>query len=60
VLSELEKNVLPPDGYKISTRHEGAVVTRPISKKIDKALDTVVVRANISDKKGKKTFDDVL
>jgi hypothetical protein len=38
----------------------GAVVKHQISKKIEKALDTVVVGADILVKKGKKAFDDVL
>jgi hypothetical protein len=60
VLSEFEKNVLPPDGYSISVISTGAVVKRQISKQIEKALDNVVVRADIPVKKGKKAFDDVL
>jgi hypothetical protein len=36
-----------------------AIVKRQISKKIDKTLDTVVVRADIPVKKGKNTFNDV-
>jgi hypothetical protein len=62
VLSEFEKNGLPPDGYGISVTPTGAVVKRRISKKT-KELDktyTVVVRADIPVKKGKKVFDDVL
>jgi fructose-specific phosphotransferase system component IIB len=54
------KNGLPPDGYSISVKSTGAVVNNQISKKIDKSLDTVVVRADIPVKKSKKAFDDVL
>jgi hypothetical protein len=60
VVSEFDKNVLSPEGYSISVKLTGAVVKRQISKKIDKTLDTVVVRADIPVKKGKKAFDDVL
>jgi hypothetical protein len=60
VLLEFEKNGLPPDGYSISVKPTGAVVKRQISKKNDKALDDVVVRADIPVKKGKNLFDDVL
>jgi hypothetical protein len=35
-------------------------VKHQISKKIEKAFDTVVVRAEIPVKKGNKVFDDVL
>jgi hypothetical protein len=59
VLSEFEKNGLTPDGYTISVKPTGAVVKRQISIKIDQT-DTVVVRADIPVKKGKKAFDDVL
>jgi UDP-galactopyranose mutase len=59
VLSEFEKNGLPPDGYIISVKPTGAIVKRQISKKIDKT-DTVVIRVDIPVKKGKKAFDDVL
>jgi hypothetical protein len=37
----------------------GAIVKHQISKKIDKT-DTIVVRADIPVKKGKKIFDGVL
>jgi hypothetical protein len=60
VLSEFEKNGLSPEGYSISVKPTGAIVKRQISKKIDKATDTVVIRADIPVKKGKKQFDDVL
>jgi hypothetical protein len=62
VLLEHEKNILPPDGYSISVKPTGNIVKRQISKKreLDKQLDTVVVRADIPVKKGKKVFDDVL
>jgi hypothetical protein len=60
VLSEYEKNGLPPDGYIISVKPTGAVVKRQISKKIDKEKETVVFRVDIPVKKCKKTFDDVL
>jgi hypothetical protein len=60
VLSEFEKNGLPPDGYSISLKLKGAVLKRQISKKIDKEKETFVVRADIPVKKGKKTFDDIL
>jgi hypothetical protein len=59
VLSEFEKNGLPPEYYSISIKPTGAIVKRQISKKIDKT-DTVVVRADTSVKKGKKLFDNVL
>jgi hypothetical protein len=36
VLSEFEKNGLPPKGYSISIKPTGAVVKRQISKKIEK------------------------
>jgi hypothetical protein len=54
------KNGLPLDCYSISVKSTGAVGKCQISKKIDKTQDTVVVRADISVKKGKKAFDDVL
>jgi hypothetical protein len=60
VLSEFEKNGLPPDGYSISVKLTGAVVKSQISKKNEKTLDTIVVRADIPVKKGNKLFDDVL
>jgi hypothetical protein len=63
VLSEFEKNGLQPEGYSISVKPTGAIVKRQISKKMNKELDkadTVVVRADIFFKKGKKVFDDVL
>jgi UDP-galactopyranose mutase len=62
VLSEFEKNGLPPEGYSISVKAAGAVVKRQISKKseLDKETDTVIVRADIPVKKCKKVFDDVL
>jgi UDP-galactopyranose mutase len=60
VLSEFEKNGLPPEGYSTSLKPTEVVVKRHISKKIEKTLDTVVVRAYIPVKKGKKIFDDVL
>jgi UDP-galactopyranose mutase len=60
LLSEFEKNGLPPDGYGISVKPTGAVVKRQISKRIDKEKETYVVRADIPVKKGKKVFDDVL
>jgi hypothetical protein len=59
VLSEFEKNGLLPEGYSISVKPTGAIVKRQISKKIDKT-NTVIVRADIPVKKGKKLFDDVL
>jgi hypothetical protein len=62
VLSEFEKNVLPPEGYSISVKPTGAIIKSQISKKMNKKLDktdTVVVRADIPVKKGKKVFDDV-
>jgi hypothetical protein len=55
ILSEFEKNVLPPDGYIISVKPIGAVVKHQISKKIAKT-DTVVVRVDIPVKKGKKNI----
>jgi hypothetical protein len=60
VLSEFEKIGLPPERYSISFKPTGAVVKRQISKKIEKALDNLVVRVDIPVKKGKKAFDDVL
>jgi hypothetical protein len=60
VLSEFEKNGLPSEGYSISIKPTGEVVKRQISKEIEKTIDTVVVRADIPVKKGKKAFDDVL
>jgi hypothetical protein len=63
MLSEFEKNGLPPDDYTISVKPTGPAVKRQISKKTSKKLnktDTVVIRADIPVKKGKKIFDDVL
>jgi hypothetical protein len=63
VLSEFEKNGLPRESYSISVNPTGVIVKRQIFKKrkeSDKASDTVVVRADIPVKKGKKAFDDVL
>jgi hypothetical protein len=60
VLSKIEKNGLPHDGYSISVKPTGAVVKRQISKKIEKTLDTLVARSDILVKKGKKAFEDVL
>jgi hypothetical protein len=54
LLSEFEKNGLPPEGYSISGKPTGAVVKRQISKKIEKTMDTVVVHAGIPVKKSKK------
>jgi hypothetical protein len=39
VLSEFEKNGLPPEGYRISVKPTGAIVKRQISKKMNKELD---------------------
>jgi UDP-galactopyranose mutase len=50
VLSEFEKNGLPPDGYSISVKPTGAVVKRQISKRMEK--ETVGVRADIPVKNG--------
>jgi hypothetical protein len=61
ILSEFEKNGLPPDGYSISVKPTGAIVKRQISKKTDKALDVpVVFRAYVTVKENKNAFDDVL
>jgi fructose-specific phosphotransferase system component IIB len=56
VLSEVGKNDVPLDGYTISVMSTGAIVKRHISKKDVKTTDIVVVRADISVKKGKKAF----
>jgi hypothetical protein len=53
-LSEFETNGLSPDGYSISVKPIGTIMKSQISKKIDKTFDTVVVRADIHVKKGKK------
>jgi hypothetical protein len=60
VLSEFEKNVLPPDGYSISVKPTGAVIKRHISSKTEKALEVHrLVKAYIPVKDNKKSFDDV-
>jgi hypothetical protein len=61
VLSEFEKNGLPPDGYSISVKPTRAIIKPQISKKIDKSLDIpVLVSVYVPVKENKKVFDDVL
>jgi hypothetical protein len=57
VLSNYQKNYVPPDDSAISIKLSGSIIKRPLTKR-DSAV--IINVNNVSAKKSKKAIDDVL